>query len=90
MNMERHPITLKSPVTLNGETISVLNFREPNGGDIERMDMAKGSNITKSYQLIANLAEVDPQVPRLMSTRDLHRVNKWLEPHLDPKDLPED
>lgn len=88
--MDRHPITLIKPVTLNGETITVLNLREPNGGDIERMDAGKGSAISKSYQLIANLAEVDPQVPRLMSTRDLHRVNKWLEPHLDPKDLPED
>lgn len=88
--MDRHSITLKKPVTLNGETITSLNLREPNGGDIERMEDGKGSPIAKSYQLIANLAEVDPQVPRLMSTLDLHRVNRWLEPHLNPKDLPED
>lgn len=89
--MSDKTIILKKPVTLpSGERISQLDLREPTGGDIERMQTGKGSDIARSYALIADLAQVDPVTPRLMGTVDLARVNKWLEPLLDPQDLAED
>lgn len=83
-----HTITLIKPITVDGKTITSIDFREPNGGDIERMETSKGSDLVKSYKLMADLAEIDPDVIRKLSVRDIGQINKWLEPILDPKDPP--
>lgn len=83
-----HTVTLVKPFDFNGAKITSLDFREPNGGDIERMQEGKGSDLFKTYALMADLAQVDPQLIRKLSVRDLNQVNAWLEPILDPKDPP--
>lgn len=81
-----HTITLLKPIEHGGQTIKTIDFREPNGGDIERMQESKGSDLVKSYKLMADLAEIEPEVIRKLSVRDIGQINKWLEPILDPKD----
>ena len=75
-------ITLRKPVTANGEEVNELTFREPTAGDIEMVgnpvvldffqgDTPKATFDTKSMtQMMSRLATVPPSTIRQMHPRD--------------------
>jgi hypothetical protein len=77
--------TLQHPVKVKGHDHSALTLRRPKGRDLELMETSKGANTTRSFQLIADLAQVDIEVIRELDPTDLEQINDWLEPILDPK-----
>ena len=76
---------LAYPVTHAGKEIAELDLRRPKNMDIETLEARKGGNVSKSLQLIADLAGVDVAVIRELDTEDSGQINDWLEPLLDPK-----
>ena len=58
----KESITLKYPVTLNGEIISVLSLRRPKVQDRLTAERNGGSDLDKEMRLMANLCEVAPDL----------------------------
>lgn len=83
--MDKHTITLDFPKEHNGQSITELCFRRPEGGDIRRSNKAKGDDLDRSFALMANLAEVEIEVIDRLDPVDIDKINDWLEPILDPK-----
>lgn len=83
--MSRHTITLKFPFDFGGVTVTELSLRRPKVRDIRAMEKGKGSDSDRSITMMANLAEVDPDLFDELDPVDFAAVNDWLEPILDPK-----
>lgn len=82
-----HTITLRHPVEVLGQKIDSLVLRRPKARDLVKLEDAKGSNSRRTFNLIADLANVAPEVVLELDPEDLAQINDWLEPILDPKGL---
>jgi hypothetical protein len=92
------PITVKlrKPIQANGEEVSELVFREPNGGDIERcgnpvdIDPFQGETVKLSFnekkmtQMMSRLASVPPSSIRMMNPKDWNSIAWQLLPFFTP------
>jgi len=83
--VSRHTITLQYPFSFAGQTVAELSLRRPKVRDIRAMEKGKGSDSDRSIAMMANLAEVDPDLFDELDPVDFAQVNDWLEPILDPK-----
>lgn len=84
--MTKQNFPLKFPVEdFGGERITELNLRRPKGGDVRRINEAKGSAIALSFKMMADLAEVDTKLIDELDPEDIAAINDWLEPILDPQ-----
>lgn len=72
--MTRETITLKYPVTVDGEEITALHLRRPKMADMKRAQKHK-DELEKSIRIIADLAEVSPQVIEELDTADFKAVS---------------
>ena len=69
-------IQLKHPFEYEGQTYHEVQLRRSNPGDMERMDMTKGNEMTKAIHLMAHLCEVPPDVIRHLDMVDYMRINQ--------------
>jgi hypothetical protein len=91
-------VTLRKPIQANGEELSELVFREPNGGDIERagnpviVDVFSGDTIKLTFdekkmtQMISRLAQIPPSSVRLLHPKDWNSI-AWQLVHFFTPDL---
>lgn len=87
--MSSKTFPLRYPAEHGGVSVSEVTLRRPKGRDIRRLASGKGTNVDVSFNMIANLAEVDPGVVDDIDAEDLADINAWLEPLLDPKARPD-
>ena len=90
-------LRLRKPVTANGDEVSELKFREPTGGDIERIgcpviidflssDVPKTTFDSKIMtQMMAHLAGVPPSAIKAMNPRDCNTGAWMLSPFFMPE-----
>lgn len=71
-------ISLEYPVTHNSQTISELALRRPTVGDNLAAQKAGASDAEREIRLIANLAEVAPDVIHLLDMKDYGRMQQVL------------
>lgn len=82
---QKHEITLQYPVEWNGETLTKMSFRRPKGRELRKLENGKGTPMDRSFEMMADLAEVDVSVIDDMDPVDIAKIDEWLEPILDPK-----
>lgn len=70
--------TLDYPVSFGGETITSLTLRRPKGREIRAMNNGKGSNIDRSFEMMANLAERPTDLFDEIDAADIKKMDAWL------------
>lgn len=70
--------TLDYPVTFNGETVSSVTLRRPKGREIRELNNGKGSQIDRSFQLMASLADREVALFDEMDASDIKKMDAWL------------
>lgn len=70
--------TLDYPVSFGGETITSLTLRRPKGREIRAMNNGKGSNIDRSFEMMANLAERPTDLFDEIDAADIKNMDAWL------------
>lgn len=70
--------TLDYPVSFGGETITSLTLRRPKGREIRAMNNGKGSNIDRSFEMMANLAERPIDLFDEIDAADIKKMDAWL------------
>ena len=65
--------TLTKPVEHNGQTYSVLNFREATAGDMMAAESFGGS-VSQTVAVLASMADVPLPAFRKISARDFNRI----------------
>ena len=82
--------TLDYPVARVGlPALTTLSLRRPKVRDLRALQSGAGSDADRSLRMIANLAEVEPDVIDELDPVDMAKINAWLEPILDPKGPPQ-
>ena len=66
-------IRLQYPVTVDGEDITEITLRRPKVADLKRAEKHK-DNFEKSIRIIADLAEISPQVVEELDASDFAAV----------------
>ena len=87
--MSRHTIPLRFPVDFGGERVTEVSLRRPKGREIRQTQNGKGSQIDRSFQMMANLAEVEVELIDELDAADVRRIDKWLDGVMgeeDPQD----
>lgn len=69
-------ITLHSPARINGQDVTILRMREPNGTDIKLLSNPKMNAADKEFRLFANLLECTPEEVEGLTLRNLRRVQE--------------
>ena len=69
---------LDYPVSFAGETITSLTLRRPKGREIRAMNNGKGSNIDRSFEMMANLAERPTELFDEVDAADIKKMDDWL------------
>ncbi|MBU2713636.1 phage tail assembly protein [Zooshikella harenae] len=69
-------ITLNYPVTTEGVEVDTIYLRRPRAKDLKKMEDSKGGDITKSIELIADLAELVPSAIEDLDAGDFQKVNE--------------
>ncbi|PZO03976.1 MAG: hypothetical protein DCF29_10845 [Alphaproteobacteria bacterium] len=69
---------LDYPVSFGGETITSLTLRRPKGREIRAMNNGKGSNIDRSFEMMANLAERPTELFDEVDAADIKKMDTWL------------
>ena len=75
--------TLTHPICLGGETLTSLSLRLPKGRDMRTILGAKNTG-EGIHRLMADLAEVPPEVIDELGLSDWSKINNWLQEQLDP------
>lgn len=70
---------LKFPVPFGGETVDKVTLRRPKGREIRAMNNGKGSQIDRSFEMMASLADREVELFDDMDAADLKRIDEWLE-----------
>lgn len=70
---------LKFPVPFNGETITKVTLRRPKGREIRAMNNGKGSQIDRSFEMMASLADREVELFDEMDAADIKKIDDWLE-----------
>lgn len=78
-------IQLEYPVEAEGQTIDAITIRRPKARDLKRMEVAKGGEIAKSIDLIANLAELPPSAIEDLDAADFQAVSEVVAGFLGQK-----
>lgn len=71
-------VTLAYPVVHNAQTIAELALRRPTVGDNLAAQKAGTSDAEREIRLIANLAEVAPEVVHLLDMKDYGKMQQVL------------
>lgn len=66
------------PPTLNGETVRSVTLRRPKGREIRAMNNGKGSQIDRSFEMMANLADREVELFDEMDAADIKKLDAWL------------
>lgn len=69
---------LEYQVSFGGETITSLTMRRPKGREIRAMNNGKGSNIDRSFEMMANLAERPVELFDELDASDIKTMDTWL------------
>lgn len=77
--MTTHTIHLRFPITWNGEKIAALTMRRPKGREIRRANNGKTSQIDRSFEMMASLAEVEVELIDELDAADIRAIDKWLD-----------
>lgn len=78
-------IKLTYPVEAEGRTIDEITIRRPKARDLRKMETAKGGEIAKSIDLIANLAELPPSAIEDLDASDFQALSEQVAGFLDAK-----
>lgn len=69
-------VTLKQPVTVDGQTYSTLSLRRPKVRDMLVSDKIGGSDAEKEIRIFANLCEMAPAVIEELDLADYQALQK--------------
>ncbi len=69
-------ITLKRPVTVDGDVLAQLALRRPKVRDMLAADKATGSDAEKEVRVFANLCEVAPSVIEELDMADYAQLQE--------------
>jgi len=69
-------ITLKHPITVDGETLNELTLRRPKVRDMLAADKQSGSDAEKEIRTFANLCEVAPSVIEELDMADYQALQE--------------
>ena len=69
---------LDYPISFNGETVSSVTLRRPKGREIRNMGNGPGSNLDRSFALIATLADRETELFDEMDGGDFTKISNWL------------
>lgn len=69
---------LAYPVTFNGETVSSLTLRRPAGREIRALNNGSGSQIDRSFVMMASLAEREFALFDELDGSDIKKMDTWL------------
>lgn len=72
--MDKVEITLKTPVSFNGETFSTLTFGEPDVGCLVDAEAAGDGSQTQLYAMLAAMCGMPFDAFRRVKYRDLKRI----------------
>ena len=78
-------IKLKYPVQAEGRRIEEITIRRPKARDLRKMETAKGGDIAKSIDLIANLAELPPSAIEDLDASDFQSLSNKVAGFLETK-----
>jgi len=74
MIMDKVEITLKVPVSFNGETFSTLTFSEPDVGCLVDAESVGEGEQTQLYAMLAGMCGMSFDAFRKIKFRDLRRI----------------
>jgi hypothetical protein len=69
---------LDHPFEFNGTHIAAIALRRPKGREVRKMQNGSGSAIDRSFEMMANLAEVEPALFDDMDAADIRKIDAWL------------
>lgn len=69
---------LDFPPTFNGEAVRSVTLRRPKGREIRAMNNGAGSQIDRSFALMANLADREVELFDEMDAADIRKIDTWL------------
>lgn len=69
---------LTHPFDFKGERVSEVTLRRPKGREIRAMQNGKGSQIDRSFALMASLAEREVELFDDMDAADIRQIDAWL------------
>ena len=75
-------VKLQQPIEAFGETVSVLEMREPKYKDVVAMMKASSEESEQFLHLIAKLSDIPPSSIGELSLKDVKEVQKVLTPFL--------
>lgn len=78
-------IKLNYPVQAEGRSIEEITLRRPKARDLRKMETAKGGDIAKSIDLIANLAELPPSAIEDLDASDFQSLSDKVAGFLETK-----
>ena len=76
---------LKYPVTFKGQQVDKLTLRRPKHRDLQNLETRKGGDIAKSTLMIADLAQVEPELISELDVEDSAAISAWIDSVFDPK-----
>ncbi|MFC5372897.1 phage tail assembly protein [Brevundimonas faecalis] len=79
-NPETHKtFTLAFPKDFNGEKVKSVTLRRPSGREIRALQNGSGSQIDKTFEMMATLADRELDLFDTLDGADLRAIDKWLE-----------
>lgn len=72
------PFPLAYPCNFNDERVTEVTLRRPTGREIRVMQNGKGSQIDRSFEMMASLAEREVGLFDAMDAADIRKIDAWL------------
>lgn len=69
---------LDFPAPFNGETVRSITLRRPKGREIRAMNNGAGSQIDRSFALMASLADREVELFDELDAADIKKIDGWL------------
>ena len=77
-------IKLETPIKIDGVEVNEISLRRPKVRDLLISDRKNISESEREINLIANLAEVSPEVIQELDLCDYMKIQTWLKDFLSP------
>ena len=77
-NLTTNSFPLNHPFDFKGDRVTEVTLRRPKGREIRAMQNGKASQIDRSFELMANLAEREVGLFDDMDAADIRQVDVWL------------
>ena len=77
-NLTTTSFPLTPPFDFKGERVTSVTLRRPKGREIRAMQNGKGSQIDRSFALMASLAEREVELFDDMDAADIRQIDAWL------------